>query len=149
MSRSVDNSTLILVVSWTENSLGVLFFILRFITNWRFLHRFCLDLALAALTVVRNIEKHHDVPSILTDDSRQLKLQRKPSYSLVSTLEWVTTFRNWPLKIQSLPRNWAGSSNYSPLLQVSWGNLPLSHSCFKYEDAMKESLGSSGSWPFL
>lgn len=51
-----DNvSTLILSVSWAETALGLVFYILRFISNWRFVRRFRWDFALASATVVSAI----------------------------------------------------------------------------------------------
>ena len=50
--ETTDLSVAVLAVSWTETAFGLLFFSLRFITNWRLLHRFRLDFALAAFTVV-------------------------------------------------------------------------------------------------
>lgn len=46
---------LILAVSWTETVLGLIFFCLRFVSNWKVTRRFNWDLALAGLTLVSSI----------------------------------------------------------------------------------------------
>ncbi|CAG8924032.1 unnamed protein product [Penicillium salamii] len=47
-----NNAALILAVSWTETCVGLLFFALRFVSNWKFVGRFRWDFAIAGLTVV-------------------------------------------------------------------------------------------------
>ncbi|KAJ5690486.1 hypothetical protein N7462_004878 [Penicillium macrosclerotiorum] len=47
-----DTSTLILVVSWTETCIGLIFFTLRFLSNWKVTGRFRWDFAFSGLTVV-------------------------------------------------------------------------------------------------
>ncbi|KAJ5774897.1 hypothetical protein N7457_009793 [Penicillium paradoxum] len=46
-----DNAALILAVSWTETSIGLIMFGLRFVSNWKFVGRFRWDIAVATLTV--------------------------------------------------------------------------------------------------
>ncbi|KAJ5515153.1 hypothetical protein N7463_004705 [Penicillium fimorum] len=48
---AVDNSTLILAVSWTETCIGLFLFSLPFLSNWKFVGRFRWDFAVAGLTV--------------------------------------------------------------------------------------------------
>jgi hypothetical protein len=47
-----NNSVVILAVSWTETCIGLFFFGLRFLSNWKFVGRFRWDFAVAGLTVV-------------------------------------------------------------------------------------------------
>jgi hypothetical protein len=47
-----DNSAVILAVSWVETCIGLIFFGLRFLSNWKFVRRFRWDFAIAGLTVV-------------------------------------------------------------------------------------------------
>ncbi|KAJ6093902.1 hypothetical protein N7467_002747 [Penicillium canescens] len=46
-----DNSAVILAVSWVETCIGLIFFGLRFLSNWKFVRRFRWDFAIAGLTV--------------------------------------------------------------------------------------------------
>ncbi|KAJ5274558.1 hypothetical protein N7505_003103 [Penicillium chrysogenum] len=46
-----NNSVVILAVSWTETCIGLFFFGLRFLSNWKFVGRFRWDFAVAGLTV--------------------------------------------------------------------------------------------------
>ncbi|CAI7607540.1 unnamed protein product [Penicillium glandicola] len=47
-----NNSLVILAVSWAETCIGLFFFGLRFLSNWKFVGRFRWDFAVAGLTVV-------------------------------------------------------------------------------------------------
>ncbi|KAJ6156276.1 hypothetical protein N7497_005161 [Penicillium chrysogenum] len=46
-----NNSVVILAVTWTETCIGLFFFGLRFLSNWKFVGRFRWDFAVAGLTV--------------------------------------------------------------------------------------------------
>lgn len=50
-----NNSVVILAVSWTETCIGLFFFGLRFLSNWKFVGRFRWDFAVAGLTVVSGL----------------------------------------------------------------------------------------------
>ena len=59
----VEYATTTLAVSWTGTILGLLVYSLRFVNNWRFLHRFSWDFYLTSLTLVRCINiKHPSFP---------------------------------------------------------------------------------------
>ncbi|KAL2816651.1 hypothetical protein BDW59DRAFT_182400 [Aspergillus cavernicola] len=47
-----DKSPMIVAVSWTETAIGLVFFALRFVSNWKIVARFRWDFAIASLTVV-------------------------------------------------------------------------------------------------
>lgn len=47
-----DKSVVILAVSWAETVVGLIFFGMRFITNWKIVARFRPDFSVAGLTVV-------------------------------------------------------------------------------------------------
>ncbi|KAL4795831.1 hypothetical protein BDV19DRAFT_388854 [Aspergillus venezuelensis] len=54
-SSSDSRSTIILAVSWTETFIGLAFFFLRFITNWKIVSRFRWDFVVATLTVFTQV----------------------------------------------------------------------------------------------
>ncbi|PTU24978.1 hypothetical protein P175DRAFT_0428129 [Aspergillus ochraceoroseus IBT 24754] len=52
---SSNRSAMILAVSWTETCLGLVFFTLRFVSNWKVVARFRWDFAVATLTVITEV----------------------------------------------------------------------------------------------
>ncbi|KAL3470361.1 hypothetical protein BJX99DRAFT_50999 [Aspergillus californicus] len=50
-----NKSNVILAVSWAETAIGLVFFILRFVSNWKIVSRFRWDFAVASLTVTTEL----------------------------------------------------------------------------------------------
>ncbi|KAL4922764.1 hypothetical protein BDW62DRAFT_2743 [Aspergillus aurantiobrunneus] len=50
-----DKSVMILAVSWAETAVGLVFFALRFVSNWKIVARFRWDFVVASMTVITQV----------------------------------------------------------------------------------------------
>ncbi|KAL4965487.1 uncharacterized protein BDV14DRAFT_199892 [Aspergillus stella-maris] len=91
-SSTDSRSTIILAVSWTETFIGLTFFFLRFITNWKIVSRFRWDFFVATLTVTTQViaqiflqlSVHHGMGRHIRTLSHESEVQ---------TLKWSWVFQ--------------------------------------------------------
>ncbi|KAL4930971.1 uncharacterized protein BDV17DRAFT_289393 [Aspergillus undulatus] len=87
-----DKSAMILAISWVETFIGLSFFTLRFITNWKIVARFRWDFAVASVTVLTQVVAQIFL-QLSVDHGMGKHIDTLDHESEVRTLKWSWVFQ--------------------------------------------------------